>query len=167
MHGDGCSRGWMHRLPIPRSCYSRTRIRRRLRYATCFLAFRICSPRSCLLASSSTIDHLIEVLDGSTPPSRKIYRMAQCEELELKKQLDDCPESGFIRLSQSPYGAGVLFTKKKGDSLRLCIDYRGFNNIAVKDAYPCLELMKLWTTCPGVLSFRNSSCAQVITRYDS
>jgi len=63
---------------------------------------------------------------------RAPYRMAPAELVELKKQLEDLLEKGFIR----PGGAPVLFVKKKDGSMRLCIDYRGLNNMTIKDKYP-------------------------------
>jgi len=65
------------------------------------------------------IDHRIEVLPGSTPPSRATYRMSPTELDELKKQLDELTRAGFIQPSKSPYGAPVLFVKKKDGSMRM------------------------------------------------
>lgn len=70
------------------------------------------------------------------PIAKAPYRMAPAELAELKKQLEDLLEKGFIRSSSSPWGAPVLFVKKKDGSMRLCIDYRGINNITIKDKYP-------------------------------
>ena len=66
----------------------------------------------------------IELVPGTTPISKAPYRMAPAELKELKAQLEDMLESGFIRPSTSPWGAPVLFVKKKDGTLRLCIDYR-------------------------------------------
>ena len=55
---------------------------------------------------------------------------------ELKKQLEELVEKGFIRPSSSPWGAPVLFVKKKDESLRLCIDYKGLNKVTIKNKYP-------------------------------
>ena len=66
----------------------------------------------------------IELVPGTTPISKTPYRMAPAELKELKSQLEDMLESGFIRPSTSPWGAPVLFVKKKDETLRLCIDYR-------------------------------------------
>ncbi|KAK9081940.1 hypothetical protein Syun_030922 [Stephania yunnanensis] len=62
--------------------------------------------------------------------------MAPRELEELRSQLDDLLELGFISPSMSPWGAPVLFVKKKDGSLRLCIDYRQLNRITVKNKYP-------------------------------
>ena len=60
------------------------------------------------------VDHHIELEPGSTPPFKGVYKMSYAELEELKKQLSDLTEKGFIQPSKSPYGAPVLFVKKKG-----------------------------------------------------
>ena len=63
---------------------------------------------------------------------------------ELKVQLEDMIEKGFIWPSHSPWGALVLFVKKKDGSLRLCIDYRGLNKVTIKNKYPVLRIDDLF-----------------------
>ena len=75
------------------------------------------------------IDHKIELIPGSSPPSRPTYRMSAVELAELKKQLEELTKSGFIQPSKSPFGAPILFVKKKDGTMRMCIDYRALNNI--------------------------------------
>ncbi|GBG84029.1 hypothetical protein CBR_g37905 [Chara braunii] len=86
--------------------------------------------------TSRTIKHTIEVVPGSKVPKGPIYRMSPRELEELKKQLSELTEKGWIRPSSSPYGAPVLFVPKKEGELRLCIDYRGLNAVTVKNAEP-------------------------------
>ncbi|MBN8105815.1 hypothetical protein, partial [Vibrio vulnificus] len=62
--------------------------------------------------------------------------MAPAELKELKKQLEELLEKGYIRPSISPWGAPVLFVKKKDGSMRLCIDYRQLNRVTIKNKYP-------------------------------
>ena len=62
--------------------------------------------------------------------------MAASELAELKKQLEELQRIGFIRLSASPWGAPVLFVKKKDGSMRLCVDYRALNEVTIKNKYP-------------------------------
>ena len=62
--------------------------------------------------------------------------MAPLELKELKKQLEELLKKRFIRPSTSPWGAPVLFVKKKDGSLRLCIDYRQLNRVTIKNKYP-------------------------------
>jgi hypothetical protein len=82
------------------------------------------------------VDHRIDLTPGSMPPSCKMYRMAPLEEKELWRQLQEYLKAGKIEPAQSPFGAGVLFARKKDGTLRLCVDYRGLNSITVKDRYP-------------------------------
>ena len=81
------------------------------------------------------------LIPGSSAPSLATYRMSPTELDELKKQLNDLITHGFIRASKSPYGAPVLFVKKKDGSIRMCIDYRALNKITIKNKYPFLVLM--------------------------
>ncbi len=66
----------------------------------------------------------IELVPGTTPISIAPYRMTPLELKELKAQLQELTDKGFARPSCSPWGAPVLFLKKKDGSMRLCIDYR-------------------------------------------
>ena len=82
------------------------------------------------------IEFKIDLVPGVAPISKTPYRMAPAELKELKIQLQDLLERGFIKESDSPWGAPVLFVKKKDGSLRLCIDYRGLNEVTIKNKYP-------------------------------
>jgi hypothetical protein len=78
-------------------------------------------------------DHTIETIDGQLPPHGRIYNMSQVELDALKSYIDEMLGKGFIRTSNSPIGAPVLFVKKKNGTLRLCVDYRALNKITVKN----------------------------------
>ena len=82
------------------------------------------------------VDHMIELEAGAKPPAHAPYRMAPPELEELRKQLKELLEAGHIRPSKAPYGAPVLFQKKKDGSMRLCIDYRALNKITIWNKYP-------------------------------
>ncbi|XP_052117210.1 uncharacterized protein LOC127747411 [Arachis duranensis] len=82
------------------------------------------------------VDHKIKLESGAKPLALTPYRMAPPELKELKKQLKDLLDAGFIRPSKAPYGAPVLFQKKHDGSLRLCIDYRALNKVTIKNKYP-------------------------------
>ena len=82
------------------------------------------------------VEFVIEVTPGAGSISKAPYRMAPNEMAELKKQIEELLEKGFIRPSVSPWGAPVLFVKKKDGSLRLCIDYRELNKVTIKNKYP-------------------------------
>ena len=70
------------------------------------------------------VDLSIEIVPGTASVSRAPYRMAPTELKELKVQLQELLDKGFVRPSVSPWGAPVLFVKKKDDTLQMCIDYR-------------------------------------------
>jgi len=82
------------------------------------------------------VDHRIDLIPGSMPTASKMYRMAPLEEKELWNQLQTYLHDGKIEPAKSPFGAGVLFARKKDGGMRLCIDYRGLNYITIKDKYP-------------------------------
>nr|GFD04119.1 putative reverse transcriptase domain, aspartic peptidase domain protein [Tanacetum cinerariifolium] len=82
------------------------------------------------------VEFNIELIPGAEPISKSPYRMALIELKELKDQLQELFERGFIRPSVSPWGAPVLFVKKKDGSMRLCIDYRELNKITIRNRYP-------------------------------
>ena len=82
------------------------------------------------------VDFAIELQSGTQPIFRAPYRMAPSEMTELKTQLEELVEKGYIRPSASPWGAPVLFVQKKDGSMRLCIDYLEMNRATVKNRYP-------------------------------
>ena len=95
----------------------------------------------------------IEVLPGSTLISIPSYRMTLMELKELKIQLQDLVDKGFIRPSVSLWDAPVLFVKKKDGTLRLCIDYRQFNRITIKNKYPLPRIDDLFDQLQGARLF--------------
>ena len=95
------------------------------------------------------VDLYIEILSGTTPASRAPYRMAPTELKMLKIQLQEILDKGFIRPSVSPWGAPVLFVKKKDGTLRMCIDYRQINKVTVKNKYPLSRLEDLFDQLKG------------------
>ena len=82
------------------------------------------------------IKFCIDVVSDTAPISMPPYRMAPTELKELKEQLQELLDKGFIRPSTSPWGAPVLFVKKKDGTLRLCINYRELNKVTIKNKYP-------------------------------
>ena len=91
----------------------------------------------------------IELMPRTAPISRVPYRLAPIELKELKVQLEDMIEKRFIRPSHSPWGAPVLFVKKKDGSLRLCIDYKGLNKVMIKNKYPLPRIDDLFDQLAG------------------
>jgi hypothetical protein len=86
------------------------------------------------------VEFAIELILGTAPISKRAYRVSGPELVELKKQIDELLEKGYIRLSTSPWVASVLFMEKKDGTKRMCIDYRALNEVTIKNKYPCPEL---------------------------
>jgi hypothetical protein len=82
------------------------------------------------------IEFVIELQPEIAPISKRPYRMLPAELAELKKQLQELLDKGFIRPSTSPWGCPALFVKKKDESLRLCVDYHPLNAVTIKNKYP-------------------------------
>lgn len=105
------------------------------------------------LPPSREVDHKIELVQGSSPPSRGLIRLSASELVELKKQLDELLKAGFIRPSKSPFGAPILFVKKKTGEMRMCVDYRALNNITIKNSYPLPRIDELFDRLQGAKYF--------------
>ncbi|GBG66570.1 hypothetical protein CBR_g64842 [Chara braunii] len=95
----------------------------------------------------------IEIIEGSAPPKGCVYRMGQGELEELRRQIDDMIDRGWIRPSESEFGAPVLFVPKKGDKLRMCIGYHGLSRITRKNAYPLPRIDDLLDAAGGCKVF--------------
>ena len=90
------------------------------------------------------VDFTIELHPSTSPISMTPHRMAPVELQELKVQLQELLDMGFIRPSTSPWGAPVLFSKKKDKTLWLCIDYRQLNRVTIKIWYPLSSINYLF-----------------------
>ncbi|GBG79893.1 hypothetical protein CBR_g30158 [Chara braunii] len=99
------------------------------------------------------IQHRIEIEPGSGTPKGAVYRMSPRELEELRKQLDELLEKGWIRLSSCPFGAPVLFVPKKEGELRMCIDYRGLHAITVKNVEPLPRIEDFLDRVQGCIYF--------------
>ncbi|KAJ9536382.1 hypothetical protein OSB04_un000442 [Centaurea solstitialis] len=99
------------------------------------------------------VEFTIDLIPGSKPISKAPYRMAPVELLELKEQLQELLDRGFIRPSVSPWGAPVLFVKKKDGSMRLCIDYRELNRVTIRNRYPLPRIDDLFDQLQGAKYF--------------
>ncbi|GKC96273.1 putative reverse transcriptase domain-containing protein, partial [Tanacetum coccineum] len=104
-------------------------------------------------------------VSGAAPVARTPYRLAPSEMRELSVQLQELLEKGFICPSSSPWGAPVLFVKKKDGSFRMCIDYPELNKLTVKNHYPLLRIDDLLTNCEVRACILRSICDQDITSY--
>ncbi|KAK8951418.1 hypothetical protein KSP39_PZI003909 [Platanthera zijinensis] len=103
------------------------------------------------------IEFPIDLQPGATPVAKSPYRMAPRELAELKSQLQELLDLGFIRPSTSPWSAPVLFVKKKDGSLRLCIDYRELNKLTVKNKYLIPRIDDLFDQLVGASTFFKSA----------
>eukprot|EP00253_Pinus_taeda_P011652 PITA_11652 len=99
------------------------------------------------------IDFTIELVPGAAPVSRAPYRMSIPELTELKMQLQELLDKEYIRPSVSPWGAPVLFVKKKDGTLRMCIDYRQLNKLTIKNKYPLPRIDELFDQVKGATVF--------------
>ncbi|GJV75999.1 reverse transcriptase domain-containing protein [Tanacetum coccineum] len=95
------------------------------------------------------VEFRIDLVPGATPIAKSPYRLAPSEMQELSGQLQELQDKGFIRPSHSPWGAPVLFVKKKDGSLRMCIDYRELNKLTVKNRYPLPRIDDLFDQLQG------------------
>ena len=78
-------------------------------------------------------DHVIELVKGQQPPYGPIYSLGPVELETLKAYIETNLANGFISPSKSPVSAPILFDRKSDDSLRLCVDYQGLNNLTIKN----------------------------------
>jgi hypothetical protein len=99
------------------------------------------------------IEFVIELQPGTAPISKRPYRMPPNELAQLKIQLQDLLEKGYIRPSASPEGCPALFMKKKDNSLRLCVNYRPLNAITIKNKYLMLRIDILFDQLAGARVF--------------
>jgi len=99
------------------------------------------------------VQHEINLEPGQAPPCKGVYRLSPPMLDELRTQLDGLLSSGLIRPSMSPYGAPVLFVKKKGGEWRMCVDYRALNKITVKDKFPIPRVEDLYDQVGGKSKF--------------
>jgi hypothetical protein len=90
------------------------------------------------------VELVIDLLPGIAPISKWPYKMSVEELKELKKQLTELQEAGYIRSDSSPCGAPVLFIQKKDGSQGMCVDYRTLNDVAVKNKYPLPRIEDLF-----------------------
>nr|GEY53000.1 uncharacterized protein [Tanacetum cinerariifolium] len=100
--------------------------------------------KTCMLPPRREVDHTIELESGSKPPAKAPYPMPPPELEELRKQLKELIDAGYIRPLKARYGAPVVFQRKKDGSLRMCIDYRALNKITIKNKYPIPHIVDLF-----------------------
>nr|CAE02842.3 OSJNBa0014F04.8 [Oryza sativa Japonica Group] len=101
----------------------------------------------------SDIEFRIDLVPGTTPIHKRPYRMAANELAEVKRQVDDLLQKGYIRPSSSPWGAPVIFVEKKDHTQRMCVDYRALNDVTIKNKYPLPRIDDLFDQLKGATVF--------------
>jgi hypothetical protein len=99
------------------------------------------------------VEFVIELKPGTTPISRRSYRMPPNELVELKTQLLDLLDKGFITPRSLPWGSPAIFIKKKDQTLRMCMDYRPLNEVTIKNKYPLPRIDILFNQLTGARVF--------------
>ncbi|GKB21619.1 putative reverse transcriptase domain-containing protein, partial [Tanacetum coccineum] len=99
------------------------------------------------------VEFRIDFILGANPIAKTLYRLAPSEIKELMSQLQELLDKGFIRPSSSPWGAPILFVKKKDGSMRMCIDYRELNKVTLKNVYPLPRIDDLFDQLQGTRWF--------------
>jgi hypothetical protein len=105
------------------------------------------------MPADTEVEFVIEPLPGTTPTFKRPYRRSVEELKELKKQLTELQEAGYIRPSSSPWGAPVLFVQKKDGSQGMCVDYRTLNDVTVKKKYMLPRIEDLFDQMRGARVF--------------
>ncbi|GJX51218.1 putative reverse transcriptase domain-containing protein [Tanacetum coccineum] len=101
------------------------------------------------LPPTRQVEFQIDLVPGAAPVARAPYRLAPSEMKELSEQLQELSDKGFIRPNSSPWGAPVLFVKKKDGSFWMCINYRELNKLMVKNRYPLPRIYDLFDQLQG------------------
>ncbi|GJS55791.1 putative reverse transcriptase domain-containing protein [Tanacetum coccineum] len=96
------------------------------------------------------VEFQIDLIPRAEPIALAPYRLAPSEMQELSAQLQELADRGFIQPSTSPWGAPILFVKKKDRSFRMCIDYRELNKLTVKNCYPLPKIDDLFDQLQGL-----------------
>jgi hypothetical protein len=99
------------------------------------------------------VEFVIDLLPGTTPISKRPFKMSVEELKELKTQLTELQEAGYICLSSSPWGAPVLFVQKKDGSQQMCVDYRSINDVTIKNKYLLPRIDDLFDQMRGARVF--------------
>lgn len=105
------------------------------------------------LPPKRVVRQVIPLQDQSTVPNRPMFRYSPAEQEEMKRQVTALLKRGVLEVSSSPFGAPVLFVKKKSGELRMCVDYRALNKITVKNRYPLPRVDDLLDRLQGATVF--------------
>ncbi len=100
-------------------------------------------------------DCAIDLLSGTSPPKGHLYSLSRPEREAMDKYIKESLNAGLIHPSSLPAGAGFFFVKKKDGSLRPCIDYRGLNNITIRNRYPLPQISSAFELLQGAKVLRS------------
>jgi hypothetical protein len=99
------------------------------------------------------IEFVIELVPGTAPIFKRPYRMVANQLAELKEQLQELLDKGYIHPSASLWGAPVIFVPKKDGTQRMCVDYRSLNEVTIKNTYPLRRIDDLFDQLKGACVF--------------
>jgi hypothetical protein len=99
------------------------------------------------------IEFVIELVPGTAPICKRPYRMATNQLAELKEQLQELLDKGYIHPSASPWGAPIIFVSKKDGAQRMCVDYCSLNEVTIKNKYPLPRIDDLFDKLKGACVF--------------
>src|SRR6266508_931016 len=99
------------------------------------------------------LEFVIDLVPGTTPIAQRAYRLTAAELAELKEQIRDLLDKGYIKPSASPWGSPVMFVKKNDGTMRMCIDYRSLNAVTIKNKYPLPRIEDLFHQLKGAKFF--------------
>jgi hypothetical protein len=105
------------------------------------------------MSPETKVEFLIELITGTAPISKRAYRVFRPELVELKKQINELLEKGYIRPSTLPWATLVLFVEKKDGTKRMCIDYRALNEVTIKNKYPLPRIEDMFNQLRGASVF--------------
>jgi hypothetical protein len=105
------------------------------------------------MSSDHEIEFVIELVPDTAPIFKRPYRMVANQLVELKEQLQELLDKGYIHPSASPWGAPVIFVPKKDGTQRMCIDYHSLNEVTIKNKYPLPSIDNLFDQLKGACVF--------------
>jgi hypothetical protein len=99
------------------------------------------------------IEFVIELVSGMVPIFKRPYRMVANQLADLKEQLQELLDNGYVHPSASPWGGPIIFVHKKDGTKRMCMDYRSLNEVTIKNKYPLLGIDDLFDQLKGACVF--------------
>ncbi|MCO5567985.1 hypothetical protein L7F22_021681 [Adiantum nelumboides] len=98
-------------------------------------------------------DHVIELIPGSSPPNKPLYRVSQAQQEEVMRQVNELVQKEMVRPSSSPFCSPILLVHKKDDTYRMCVNYRALYKITIKNKFPVPRIEDLFDKLQGLTYF--------------